>query len=67
MRRVIVFPAPGGPPLTLIKAVDNKMAGVCVSPPLGATSRRFIFIFTAGVRTQARYGDVCEAAIVSAR
>lgn len=47
MRRVIVFPAPGGPPLKLIKAVGNKMAGICVSPPPGATPRLFIFIFTA--------------------
>lgn len=36
MRRVIVLPAPGGPPLKLIKDVDNKMAGVCVLPSPGA-------------------------------
>lgn len=47
MRRGIVFPAPGGPPLKLIKAVGNKTAVDCVSPAPGATSRLFIFIFTA--------------------
>lgn len=36
MRRVIVLPAPGGPPLKLIKAVDNKMAGISVMPSPGA-------------------------------